>query len=174
MAGRGRPFVVAWRDEDDAAALRAAYRAEQDAEVKPRLHALWLVRAGRRLGEAAEVVGVDYRTVQRWVAWYRQGGRAEVQRHHMGGVGQPPRLTPEQQEQVAQEVASGRFRTAADIRGWVAATFRVSYTEGGTYSLLARLRLAPKVPRPMHEQADPDAQDAWKKGGSRASLRREG
>jgi len=174
MAGRGRPFVVAWRDEDDAAALKAAYRAERDAEVKPRLHALWLVREGRRLGEVADVVGVDYRTVQRWVAWYRDGGRAEVQRHHMGGLGQPPRLTPEQQERMAQEVASGRFRTAAEIRGWVAATFRVTYTEGGTYSLLARLRLAPKVPRPVHEKADLAVQDAWEKGGSRASLRRLG
>ncbi len=173
MAGRGRPFVVAWRDEDDAAALRAAYRAEQDAEVKPRLHALWLVRGERRLGEVAAVVGVDYRTVQRWVAWYREGGLALVRARHMGGIGQPSRLTPEQEERVVQEVASGRFRTAAEIRGWVAETFRVSYTEGGTYSLLARLRLAPKVPRPMHERADPDAQDAWKKGGSQASLRRQ-
>lgn len=169
MAGRGRPFVVAWRDGDDEAALKAAYRAEPDAEVKPRLHALWLVRAGRRLGEVADVVGVDYRTVQRWVAWYRQGGRAELQRRHMGGVGQPSRLTPEQQERVAREVATGRFRTAAAIRGWVAEAFRVDYTEGGTYSLLARLRLAPKVPRPVHERADLRAQAAWKKGGSRAS-----
>jgi transposase len=169
MAGRGRPFVVAWRDEDDAAALREAYRAEQDAEVKPRLHALWLVRAGRRLVEVAEVMGVDYRTVQRWVAWYRQGGLGAVTSHHMGGVGQPPRLTPAQQETVAREVATGRFGTAADIRGWVAETFAVTYTEGGMYSLLSRLRCAPKVPRPRHEQADLEAQAAWKKGGSRAS-----
>jgi transposase len=174
MAGRGRPFVVAWRGEDDAAALKAAYGAERDAEVKPRLHALWLIRAGRRLGEVADVVGVDYRTVQRWVAWYRDGGLTVVRARHMGGVGQAPRLTPEQQERVAREVATGRFRTAAEVRGWVAEAFRVTYTEGGMYSLLARLRLAPKVPRPVHERADPDAQDAWKKGGSGASLRRSG
>jgi transposase len=169
MAGRGRPFVVAWRDEDDEAALRAAYRAEQDAEVRPRLHALWLLRGGRRLGEVADVLGVDYRSVQRWVAWYRDGGLGAVTGHRMGGVGQPPRLTPEQQEQMAREVATGRFRAAADIRGWVAETFAVSYTEGGMYSLLGRLRLAPKVPRPRHEQADLIARDAWKRGGSKAS-----
>jgi transposase len=174
MAGRGRPFVVAWRGEDDAAALKAAYGAERDAEVKPRLHALWLIRAGRRLGEVADVVGVDYRTVQRWVAWYRDGGLTVVRARHMGGVGQPSRLRPEQQERVAREVATGRFRTAAAIRGWVAETFRVTYTEGGMYSLLGRLRLAPKVPRPLHEHADLAAQDAWKKGGSKASLPRLG
>lgn len=172
MAGRGRPFVVAWRDEDDAAALKAAYRAERDAELRPRLHALWLLRGGRRLGAVAEVLGVDYRSVQRWVAWYREGGLPAVRAHHMGGVGQPPWLSPEQQEQTAREVATGRFPTAADIRGWVAQTFAVTYTEGGMYSLLGRLRCAPKVPRPLHEQADLQAQEEWKKGDSEASLRR--
>ena len=167
--GRGRPFVVAWREGDDEAALKAAYRAEQDAEIKPRLHGLWLLRTGRRLGEVAEVVGVDYRTVQRWVAWYRDGGLGAVAGRHMGGYGQTPRLTPDQQEQLAGEVATGRFRAAADIRAWVAQTFAVTYTEGGMYSLLARLRCAPKVPRPRHEQADLQEQAAWEKGASRAS-----
>lgn len=170
--GRGRPFVVAWRAEDDAAALRAAYRAEQDAAVKPRLHGLWLVREGRPMGEVADLVGVDYRTVQRWVAWYRRGGLAEVRRHHMGGVGQVPRLDAGQQEEVAREVATGRFHTALEIRDWIAGAFGVTYTEGGTYSLLARLHLSPKVPRPRHHQADPAEQAAWKKGGSPTNWRR--
>ncbi|MBI3950575.1 MAG: helix-turn-helix domain-containing protein [Acidobacteria bacterium] len=34
--------------------------------------------AGKSLGEVTEVVGVGYRTVQRWVRWYRTGGLAEV------------------------------------------------------------------------------------------------
>ncbi|GAC1526536.1 MAG: hypothetical protein NVS2B16_34770 [Chloroflexota bacterium] len=37
MAGRGRPFVVTWRDEDIEEALRTAYRAEPRAEVWQRL-----------------------------------------------------------------------------------------------------------------------------------------
>jgi transposase len=78
-------------------------------------------------------------------------------------------LTPEQQEQVAQEVETGRFRTAAAIRHWIAETFGVSYTEGGMYSLLERLRCAPKVPRPVHAKADLEKQEAWKGGGLRTS-----
>ena len=42
----------------------------------------------------------------------------------------------------------------------------MSYTEGGMYALLHRLRCAPKVPRPVHEQVDHLAQARWKKGGS--------
>jgi transposase len=168
MAGRGRPFVVAWRDEDTAEALRTAYRAEQRADVRQRLQALWLLRSGeRQMGEVAAVLGVDYRSVQRWVAWYRDGGLAEVRRHHAGGYGQRPRLSEEQQERLATEVETGRFRNAVAIRAWVAETYGVIYTEGGMYSLLERLRCKPKVPRPVHEKANLAEQEAWKKGDLR-------
>ncbi len=163
----GRRLRVMWAETDTEELLHQAYRAEADAEVRMRLHGLWLLRRGRRVGEVATAVGVHYRTVQRWVRWYEQGGLAAVRAHHQGGVGQPPRLTPAQQEQVAAEVATGRFRTAADIGAWIATTFGVSYRPGGLYSLLARLRCAPKVPRPLHAQADEVAQAQWKKGGSR-------
>jgi transposase len=116
------------------------------------------------VGEVASVLGVNYRSVQRWAAWYRNGGVDEVRTHHAGGYGQAPRLTEEQQERLAQEVATGRFRTAVTIRAWVAETFGVSYTEGGMYSLLERLRCKPKVPRPLHEKANLAEQEAWKKG----------
>jgi len=73
MAGRGRPFVVVWREEDTEEALRAAYRGEQRADVRQRLQALGLLRSGEgRLAEVAAVLGVEDRTVQRWVAWYRR------------------------------------------------------------------------------------------------------
>jgi transposase len=167
MPRRGRPFVVAWRDEDTEATLRTAYRAERDPALRQRLQALWLLRRGeRRVGEVATVIGVDYRSVQRWVAWYRSGGLAAVRSHRLGGPGQPPRLTPEQQEGVAQEVETGRFRNAASIRAWIKETYGVSYTEGGLYSLLDRLRCAPKVPRPLHTNANLAEQAAWKRGDS--------
>jgi transposase len=167
MAGRGRPFVVAWRDDDTEEAFRTAYRAEQRVAVRQRLHALWLLRGGeRRLGEVAAMLAVDYRSVQRWVAWYRKGGLDEVRRHHAGGYGQTPRLTEEQQEHLAAEVETGRFRNGVAIRAWVAETFGVSYTDGGMYSLLERLRCKPKVPRPLHEKANLAEQEAWKKGDS--------
>lgn len=166
MAGRGRPFVVRWAEEDSEEALRTAYRAEQRVDVRQRLQALWLLRTGeRRLAEVATVVGVSYRTAQRWVEWYRSGGLDAVRTHRMGGYGQVSRLTPEQQEQVAREVATGCFRNALAIRAWVAEAFGVTYTEGGMYSLLERLECKPKVPRPLHEKANLAEQEAWKRGG---------
>ncbi len=120
----------------------------------------------------AEAVGTHYRSVQRWVGWYRAGGVAAVRAHRMGGTGQAPFLSAAQQEEVATAVASGRFRTGEQIRGWIVARFGVEYTLGGLYSLLKRLRCRPKVPRPIHAQADPAAQAAWKRGGSSERLTR--
>lgn len=118
----------------------------------------------------AEVVGVHYRTVQRWVAWYRAGGMAAIRAHKMGGKGQAPFLTPEQEAAVAAAVETGHFRTGNEIRAWIAGRFGVAYTLGGLYSLLERLGCSPKVPRPVHAKADRGAQEAFKKGDSSKRL----
>jgi|TARA_B100001971_G_scaffold148073_1_gene137150 transposase len=92
----------------------------------------------------------------------------------MGGKGQEPFLTDEAQGQVAEEVATGRFRTAAEISEWITEQYGVSYTIGGVYGLMRRLRCAPKVPRPVHAKADQEQQASWKKGGSNKPLRKLG
>ncbi|HVE74754.1 MAG TPA: winged helix-turn-helix domain-containing protein [Mycobacteriales bacterium] len=167
MARRGRKLMVAWAAADDAGSLYARYRRERRADVRPRLHGLWLVRRGHTTREVAGVLGVDERTVQRWLAWYRAGGLEPITGRHAGSQGAPSYLTPEQRAEVADEVAMGRFRTAAEIRQWVQERWGVSYTAGGMYALLGRLRCAPKVPRPVHEKTDHLGQAQWKKGGSR-------
>ena len=172
MARRGRPLAVAWASGDDAASLYERYRRERRADVRPRLHGLWLVRAGRSARAAAEALGVHERTVTRWLGWYRAGGLAAVEGRHAGGQGAPSLLTAEQRAELAEQVATGRFRTAAEIRAWVAERWGVAYTEGGMSALLQRLGCGPKVPRPVHEKADTAAQARWKKGGSRRPSRR--
>jgi transposase len=164
--GRGRPLVIEWRPEDDAVTLKAAYRQERRADVRPRLHALWLLRGGRGVREVAHLVGVHERTVQRWVGWYRDGGAAALRAHRQAGKGQPSFLTADQQAQLWDRAATGAFRTAAEAQQWVAQQFGVHYRPGGMYAVLGRLRIHPKVPRPVNPKADQVAQAAWKKGGS--------
>jgi len=84
----------------------------------------------------------------------------------MGGKGQVPYLADEAEEHVAREVATGRFRTAGEIRDWIAEQYGVTYKTGSIYSLMHRLGCGPKVPRPIHAKADQEQQAAWKKGGS--------
>ena len=126
--------------------------------MRTRLQALWLLRAGWTVQATAAAVGVHYRTVQRWLGDYRDGG---------GGTGQPRRLTPEQEAALEAHAATGALRTASAAGRWIEEQFGVTYAAGGIYSLLARLRIRPKVPRPVNPKADPAAQAAWQKGGSR-------
>lgn len=164
--GRGRPLVIAWWAEDEEAALKARYRKERRPDVRPRLHALWLLRSGRGVREVAQVVGVHERTVQRWVGWYRDGGVAAVRAHRQAGTGQPSFLTAPQQAQVWEQAARGAFRTAAEAQQSIAEQFGGRYRPGGMYALLGRLRIHPKVPRPVNPKADQVAQAAWQQGGS--------
>ena len=161
----GRPFRVDWRPEDTPEALKAAYLSERDGTVRIRLHGLWLLGSGWRLSDVASAVGVHYRTVQTWVGWYREGGVEEVVSHKMGGRGTPRYLSPEEEQGLADEVSSGRFRTAGEIRDWIESEYGVSYKPGGVYGLLGRLGCSPKVPRGLHEKADLAGQRSWKKGG---------
>ena len=110
------------------------------------------------------MVGVHYRTLQRWVPWYRTGGVEEVLSHRMKGLGQPRFLSEDEERELTEEVASGRFRTGSEIREWIESAYGVSYRLGSVYSLLARLGCSPRVPRGLHEKADVRELESWKGG----------
>jgi transposase len=140
---RGRPFEVAWREPDTPETLKAVYQKERDPELRTRRHGLWLLHCGWHLGRIAEAMGTHYGSAQRWVAWYRKDGLPEAQRHKMGGREPQPFLSPAAEFRVSDAVATGRFRTAWEIRDWIAQHYGASYTLGGVYSLLQRLKCAP-------------------------------
>jgi transposase len=164
---RGRPLKISW--QEDAEQLGQVYRRERDPELRPRLHALWLLRRGHSLRATAALLGVHYVTAQQWVAWYRQGGISEVRRHKRGNrKGSTRRLNEAQLAQLAQlhqQASSGAFRTAQEVAHWVQQELGVTYTRWGIYSLLRRLRYKAKVPRPLSSHTALAYQQEWKKGG---------
>jgi len=161
-----KPVRVAWTEGADE--LYARFTRERDGRRRQRLQALWLVRRGEPIAAAAQVAGVAQRSLERWLGWYRQGGLAAVLTRvpGHGARGQPAWLTPAQQQALVTETASGTLPTYAEARNWVREAFGVSYSAKGMYTLLARLDVHPKVPRPQAEKADPVAQEAWKRGAS--------
>lgn len=168
----GRPLRITWRDSEEA--LYARYRGAGSVEARKRLQALWLVRRGEVIAEAARQVGAAERSVRRWLGWYREGGVEEVLRRLPGHGGNRPSgwLTPEQQQALVEKASAGAFRTYDEARRWVQQAYGVAYSYQGMYTVLGRLAVHPKVPRPTAAQADPKAQEAWKKGGSPRRSRR--
>jgi transposase len=160
---RGRRLQIDWQEDEQT--LYELYKQERDHQNRTRLQSLWLLRQGRRMKEAAAIVGVHYRTMQEWVAWYRQGGVAEVlSRRHGGHGGQSSRLTPEQKEALKERASQGEFRTIWDGVDWVKEIFGVEYSYWGMRWVFDRLELEKKVPRRIAPQASAEEQEAWKKG----------
>ena len=78
-----------------------------------------------------------------------------------GGVGKSSFLMPAQDAQVVAEEAKEVFGRA--VRDWIEAWCGVAYIRGSMYTLLPRMGIRLKVPRPRHAKADSQAQVAWKK-----------
>ena len=82
-----------------------------------------MLRRGMKIGEAAVALDVHYRTVHRWVIWYRDGGLDEVRVHRHGGTGRRAYLSEEELNALAREIAKGCLR----VNGGA-----IMYLEGGS------------------------------------------
>lgn len=160
----GRPVQIDW--QEDEGELKRLYQTEKDASIKPRLHLLWLVRQGKQVKEAAELVGTHLRTAQQWFAWYREGGVDTVRQKRGGNYdGLPCRLSVDQQNALHDHANETGFFTGLEVQQWISEQFGIAYTLDGVYTLLRRLKIKKKVPRPMNVKADEAVQEDYKKGG---------
>lgn len=167
----GRPIEVEWQHSEEE--LRQLYKKEKHVERRTRYQALWLIRGGRTMKEVCAIVDRHYDTICRWMDWYRDGGLSELSQRLPGQAGGADSyLTPEQEAQLIDRANEGAFRTAREIQHWLQDEFGVAYTRKGVYSLLERLEIVWKVPRPTSPQADPEQQERWKKGGFKTSYKK--
>lgn len=131
---------TAWHWRETADDLARMLTMETNDQRRRRLLALWSAQRGDPIGVTAEIVGVDRRTVRRWLTVYRNGGLDEVLRrvpgHH--AVGRRPKLTAEQIAVLLDHVASGAFQTVGDAVAWVRVTWGVTYCYQGMHALLRR------------------------------------
>lgn len=160
---RGRPLIVQWDQSPEELQKRAS--EETNPRRRARLVALGMLAGGHTIGDAGRAVGADYRTVQRWVSWYRQGGLEDVLTRTPGHAapGRPSLLNTAQLTDLLERVASGQFKTVRDAVNWSNETYGVRYTYTGMYALLGRRSDRRRVRRhPMTaqdaapESADPD------------------
>ncbi len=60
-----RRMDIPW--QEDAKVLFRLYKQEPDPEIRPRLHALWLLRQGYTVAQVVQVLGVHGRNIRRWL-----------------------------------------------------------------------------------------------------------
>src|SRR5690349_21872163 len=112
-------------------------RQAQDRRIYQRLSAVLWCDAGRTREEVAELLGVSARQVGDWLRIYRNKGLDELCTLHYRG--DPGRLRPAQVERLRQEIATGAFHNADQVRDWVEEQFGVAYSASGVKDLLHRI-----------------------------------
>jgi transposase len=159
--------VAITRAELDAAGLRREAARTRDAAAARRMLALALVMEGASRAEAARLCGMDRQTLRDWAHRYNAGGLAGLSDRPQPGP--KPRLSAEQEAEVAGWVEAGpdpaadgvvRWRRA-DLRDRIAGRFGVALHERSVGKLLARLRFRRLSPRPRHPGHDAAAQASF-------------
>src|SRR5665647_1228383 len=155
--------------------LRAAAGREKDGSAARRMLALAMVLDGVDRKSAAESCGMDRQTLRDWVHRYNAEGLGGL--HDLKTPGPKPKLTAEQQAELARLVEAGpdparhgvvRWRRV-DLRDELERRFGVALHERSVGKVLAKLGYRRLSVRPRHPQADEEAQEAFKKTSPRRS-----
>ena len=156
--------------------LRREARSQDDARMRIRLQAIVLARQGRTAEEIAELLGASRRPVQRWVRRYNQSGVEGLRRRP--GQGRREKLSREERDRLCARIeASPREEDEVctlrgkDVQRILHKEFGKLFHLNGVYALLHRLGYSCLMPRPRHRQADPQAQEAFKKTSWHRSKR---
>ena len=104
-------------------------RQTGERRIFQRLSALLWIDEGRTREEVAELLGVSSRQVGDWLRIYRNKGLDQLCTLHYRG--DPGRLRPAQVEQLRQEIATGVFHNAEQVRAWIEEQFGVTYSASG-------------------------------------------
>src|SRR5689334_3461173 len=170
--------IAVTRRELDAGGLRREAARCREARAPRRMLALALVLEGASREDAARAAGMDRQTVPDWVHGYDAEGLPGLRDRPRSG--RRPRLTPEQEAELATAVEQGpdpdrdgvvRGRRV-DLRALIEARFAVRLHERSVGKVLRRLGFARISVRPKHPKADEAAQAAFKKASPSWSARR--
>src|SRR3954449_9411647 len=112
-------------------------RHTQDRRIYQRLSAVLRSDDGRTREEIARLVGVSTRQVGQWLRIFRNKGLDQLCTLHYQG--DPGRLGPAQVKRIRQEIETGVFHNAEQIRNWIEATFGVTDSPSGVKDLLHRI-----------------------------------
>lgn len=148
--------------------LHQRYRGAEDPVARSQWQMLWLLAQGVPTAAVAHSVGYGVRWVQEVARRYRAGPEA-IGDHRHTNPGAPPLLEAAQQAQLREALAGpapdGGLWTCRHVAAWMSAALGRPVSPQRGWEWMRRLGFTPQRPRPHETRADPDAQEAFKKGG---------
>jgi transposase len=151
--------------------LEARYRQARDPVARSHWQIIWLLAGGSPTAEVARVTGYSVPWVRELARRYREDGPAGLGDRRHANPGAAPLLTPAQQAALRAVLAGpapdGGIWTCRKVATWIEAASGRPVAEVRGWEWMRRLGFTPQRPRPRETRADPAAQAAFKKGGSK-------
>ena len=154
------PGAVRLRTDFSASELRRLAATTKNANQSRRLLSLAAVLDGMNRTEAAAIGGMDRQTLRDWAHRFNLHGPEGLK--DIRSKGHPPRLSVEQQAELAHLVETGPDRAVHGVVRWrridlkqiIAERFGVVYHERTVGKILHRLGFSHISPRPRHPAQD--------------------
>lgn len=147
--------------------LESRYRGAKEPIERSHYQIIWLLASGRRTEDVAEITGYSRNWIYELVWGYNRVGPGTLGDGRVDNPGAAPILDDVQQANLWQALKglapdgglwNGR-KVADKLRELIGQP--ISRQLGWEYLKQMRMRL--RVPRPQHQEADKDEQEAWKK-----------
>jgi transposase len=167
------PAPVNVRTDFSAAELRRIAATTKNASQSRRLLSLAAVLDGMSRTEAARIGGMDRQTLRDWVHRFNESGPDGLK--DSWSKGNPARLSPDQQAELAHLVETGPDRAVHGVVRWrridlqrlIAERFGVVYHERTVGKVLKQLGFSHISARPRHPAQDGQTVAAFKKTSQR-------
>jgi transposase len=155
--------------------LAERYRQAKEPVERSHYQILWLLAQGRSPQEVSEVTGYSRGWIYELVWGYNRDGVKSLGDGRHQNPGAKSLLTPQQQGHLLQALRGpapdGGLWNGRKVADYLSELLErpVSRQQGWVY--LKQLGWQLRVPRPHHQEAKPDEQEAWKKNCMRQSRR---
>jgi transposase len=163
--------ALAIRDDLTPAALRRQARGEPNRRAALRMLAIANALEGMSRAEAARLAGMERQALRDAVVRYNGEGLAGL--YDRPKPGRPQRLSEAEQAGLAARVLRGPDPerdgvcawTRADLCSWLEERFGKVFHPSSLSRVLRRLAMSRQKARPIHPEADPKAQERFRKRG---------
>jgi transposase len=156
--------------------LERRYRTAHDPVARSHWQIVWLLARGDPTATVADVTSYTVNWVREIARRYREDGPGGLGDRRHTNPGAAPLLDATQQEQLRAALAApprdGGLWTGRKVAAWMSTLLGRPVSEQRGWEYIRRLGFTPQQPRPRATRADPDAQAAFKKGGSKRKLMR--
>jgi transposase len=152
--------------------LEQHYRTCRHVVERTHWHMVWLVAQGRAATEVAGLVGSHPNRVREIVHRYNTEGPESLRDRRHDNRGRSPLLDAAHRERLRAALAGpapdGGLWTGRKVAAWMADHLGRPVAVQRGWEAMVALGFSPQRPRPRATTADPEAQAAFKRGGSSA------